>query len=66
MRKVPIVRIILSVVLIYFVYTETGPFTTIAFSLVMIAIEILQAWMRNVNDVLKMLAGMPDKDNGRP
>lgn len=51
MKKTPIViRIILTLVLLWFVFKETGPFTALSMGLVFAAIEAITFWMQKVND----------------
>jgi hypothetical protein len=50
-----LLRIILTAVLVYFIYGETGPVTSFAFVLMAITNEALALWMRNVKDCIKAL-----------
>ena len=45
-----IVRILLSVVLLYFVYGETGVATTIAMTLMILSVELISLIMRRILD----------------
>ena len=52
------IRIILTLAMLYFIYQETGVVTAIGFALLAISVELISVWMKQVNEILKLLGGM--------
>lgn len=62
------VRILLTLILCYFIYFETGPATTFVVFLISVSIELISFWMREVNKVLDVLTSSDEpmgKNNER-
>lgn len=49
------VRLILTAILIWFIYDETGPVTAFIFFLMAIKDEAMAHWMRNVRKCIEQL-----------
>ena len=47
------IRVILSIVMLYFIYPETGAITTIAFALMFISSELQSVFMTKTNQNLR-------------
>ena len=55
------IRILLSSVLLWFVYGETGPWTTAAIGFMTLSIESFAYWMRLTNKNMKRLNRLAEK-----
>ncbi len=51
------IRWVLSVALLYGVYTETGPWTTLALAFVMLSFEINAYFVNITNDTINRISG---------
>lgn len=57
MKPMTVARVVLSLALLYGVYTETGPWTTLALGLGMFATELLSFALRDLLAEIRHLTG---------
>lgn len=55
-KIISVIRWILTVILIYGIYTETGPWTAGAFILLTVTVEMISNALKNIIEALKELA----------
>jgi hypothetical protein len=50
-----LIRFVLALLVLYFIYQETGPVTAVAFGMLFVLVEIAASWAQQVNMIFKTL-----------
>lgn len=48
-----VVRCLLTIVMLYFVWRETGPITALSLALIFLAIEVQMYWLRTITKIIR-------------